>query len=133
MNRPASVTKGITLLYTAIVLAFLTVLALTLYASTHQTMQFPLPRAITVEVIIILLFLFLTYRVGKGANWARITMLVLIILGVIIKIAYIPLVFGTSFMVGVSLIVVMILQILALCFLYSKSSNSWFKRQKEGL
>lgn len=133
MDRPASVTKGVTLLYTAIALAFLAVLALTLYTFSHQPLQFPLPRAIAVEVIIIILFLFLTYQIGKGANWARVTMLILVILNVISKIAYTPIVFATSFMVGVSSIVVMILQIIAMCFLYSKASNSWFKGKEEGL
>lgn len=132
MDRPASVTKGITLLYTAIVLAFLAALALTLYASAHQTMQFPLPRAIAVEIVITLVFLFLTYRIGKGANWARITMLILVILSVISKITYIPIVFSTSFMVGIVSIVVMLLQIIALCFLFSKVSRAWFKGREEG-
>lgn len=126
MNRPASVTKGVTLLYTAIVLAFLTALALSLSAVTHRPVQFPLARTIVMEVVVILIFLFLTYKIGQGVNWARMTMLVLVILSVISKIVYSPLLFATSFMVGVSSVVVMILQIIAMCFLFSKAARPWF-------
>lgn len=126
MKRPTSVTKGVTLLYTAIVLAFLTSIAIILYATTHKIPQFSLTRTIVIEIIAILVFLFLTYQIAKGANWARITMLVLVILSVISKILSIPLLFAFSFMVGISTIVIMILQIIAMCFLYSKSSRPWF-------
>jgi len=78
-------------------------------------------------------FLFLAFfiwKIGQGRNWARITYLVLFILGVpFIIYSYLTSEVSTlSIILGIA---GMILQIVALVFLFQKSSSNWFKSKKK--
>ncbi len=78
-------------------------------------------------------FLFLAFfiwKIGHGKNWARITYLVLFILGVPFTI-YNYLTTAVSILSIILGIAGMILQIVSLVFLFEKKSSDWFKSMKK--
>ena len=77
-----------------------------------------------------LLLAFFIWKIGQGKNWARITYLVLFMLGVPFTIySYLTSEISTfSIILGIAGI---ILQIVALVFLFQKSSSDWFKSKKK--
>lgn len=73
---------------------------------------------------------FFVWMIGKGKNWARITFLVLFILGVPLSI--LPLIQSLAYapISGVLGIAQSALQTVAVIFLFLKESSAWFKLQK---
>lgn len=85
---------------------------------------------ISVMVFTLLFMGFFIWMIDRGKNWARITFLVLFILGVPLSIlpllqslAYAPI----SGLIGVAQVV---LQTIAVVFIFLKDSSAWFKDQK---
>ncbi len=79
---------------------------------------------------IYLVLVFLIWKIGQGRNWARITFLVLFIIGVPMTI-YDYLTAALNALEIVSGIVSMILQTVALVFLFQKPSSDWFNSVKK--
>jgi len=78
-----------------------------------------------------LLFLaFLIWKIGQGKNWARITYLVLFILGVPMTIyGYLTSAINTfTIILGLA---GMIVHVVVLVFLFQKQSSDWFKSMKK--
>jgi hypothetical protein len=77
--------------------------------------------------LIILLLLFIAVRyVGFGKKWARTLFLILFIINIAASPLYVPFIFKTSLVLGFLFILQILLQILALRYVYSKTSNEWF-------
>ena len=72
-----------------------------------------------------LLLAFFVWKIGQGKNWARITYLILFIIGVPFTI-YSYLTSVVSMLSIILGIVGMIVQIIALVFLFQKQSSDWF-------
>jgi FtsH-binding integral membrane protein len=74
---------------------------------------------------------FLIYMIGKGRNWARITFLVLFILGVPLSI--LPMIQSLTHepISGVLGLVQIVMQVTALVFLFQGGSSVWFKAMKK--
>ena len=73
---------------------------------------------------------FFIYKIGQGRNWARITFLVLFIIGFPITI-YNYLTSAISTLLIILGIAGMIAQMVALVFLFQKPSSDWFKSMKK--
>ncbi len=124
-QRPASVTRAITLLYISILLGLCVTIGTTIWSLHHGATHVAGP--LTVEIIIWLVFLFFTYQIGKGANWARLVMLILVVITVVMKLVSIGFVFSVSMLIGILVVVIMVLQIWAMCHLFGKSAKPWFE------
>lgn len=95
-----------------------------------QAAQSSVELVVFVMVFTLMLIGFFIWMIDKGRNWARITFLVLFILGVPLSIspllqslAYAPI----SGLIGISQAV---LQTMAVVFIFTKESSTWFKLQK---
>ncbi len=76
-------------------------------------------------ILVVLLYVAIRY-IGFGKKWARILFLVLFIINVFSSKFFVPFLFKTNLAVGFLFVLQMLLQVLALVFLYRKSSNEWF-------
>ena len=84
-----------------------------------------------VSVFVLAFLSFFIHKIGKGRNWARITFLVMFILGIPISIS--PMIQSlmnnpVSGMLGLAQLVV---QIIAIVFLFQKTASNWFKTIKK--
>ena len=71
------------------------------------------------------------YLIGIGKNWARITYLVLFIIGMSATISILLPILSTNLIYGILNVAGIILGIIALILLFQKSSNTWFKSMKK--
>ena len=87
------------------------------------------PTAIRIAAIIavpfILLTVFLIYMIYKGKNWARITLLVLFIVGIILNIENMILWFFAIPILFVLYIIEIIVTIIAFFFILQDKSSKW--------
>ena len=90
------------------------------------------PVWFTVLTIIVTfgIMIFLIVKISAGRNWARITMLVLFLIGLPFSIPLVLQEFSANFFVAILSIAQIILQAIALVFLFQQPSNAWFKYQK---
>jgi uncharacterized PurR-regulated membrane protein YhhQ (DUF165 family) len=77
--------------------------------------------------LIILLYIAIRF-IGFGKKWARTMFLVVFILNAVATPIYASFIFRTNLALGFLFVLQMLLQILALVYLYSESSNEWFNR-----
>ena len=123
VNRPKAVSQAVTMMYIVIASGFINVL-------------FLLPPSITALGIGIVIFfvaiiagiiLFFTRQIWRGKNWARITLLVLCLLGILPSIPNLLQAFSANVIDGLIQSVQWILEIVALIFLFRKESSAWFR------
>ncbi len=89
----------------------------------------PLNIRIFISNLIILLLLFIAIRyIGFGKKWARNIFLILFIINAGASPIYLPFIFKANLVLGFLFILQILLQILALRYVYSKTSNEWFNR-----
>jgi hypothetical protein len=124
--RPPRVGTAVKLLYITLGIG---VLRSIMDASMYAEMAPPaFVKLITIFVIGVMGFLIIL--IGKGRNWARITFLVFFIIG--IPFAAFPLMqsVGANPISGRIGVVQIIIQIVALVFLFQKLSSDWFRDMK---
>jgi|SRR5450432_1205444 hypothetical protein len=122
-HKPKSIIAARNVLYTAL---FLEALVFIIQQFISTTPGQPDIRVLFPNGIL-LVFLYVAIRyIGFGKKWARILFLVLFILNVLASKLFVPFLFKTNLALGFLFVLQMLLQILALVFLYSKSSNEWF-------
>ena len=73
---------------------------------------------------------FFIYMIGKGRNWARITFLILFSLGVPLTVLPLLKSLQANPVIGLIQVAQTIMQLLALIFLFEKSSSEWFRRMR---
>ena len=78
----------------------------------------------------ILIIGFLGYKIGQGKNWARITLLILFVIGMLGFPFVILNEFQMSPIIGIVSIAQMLIQLYVLVILFSGQSKEWFRRQK---
>src|SRR3990167_8795510 len=83
LEKPASVKWGVSLLYLSILIGILTEIGTTVWSIYHGVTG--TSASLIIGIIIWLVFLFLAYKIAKGTNWARIVMLVLVIVTIIMR------------------------------------------------
>ncbi|GAA0181041.1 hypothetical protein SH2C18_36300 [Clostridium sediminicola] len=82
---------------------------------------------IVISVPLILFGAFLIYMIYKGKDWARITELVLFIVGIVLNIGNIILWFHTAPLLFKIYIMEIIFTIIALIIIFQNKSSKWFK------
>ena len=80
-----------------------------------------------VTLMVFAVMVFLIAMIGRGRNWARITFLVLFLLGLLPSILPLIRSFTISPISGVLGLAQVVLQIVAMVFLFQQESSAWFK------
>jgi len=86
------------------------------------------PKSLAIGIITIFIIGFLGYMIGQGKNWARITLLVFFIIGMIGYPFIVLNEFLSSSIIGVVSIVQMLIQLYVLIILFSGEPKEWFKK-----
>jgi len=125
-NRPELVTFGLYFLLGSVVLNALSSLLVVLtYEQDGYLMLYWLTMIGST-----MLMLFMVYLVSIGKNWARITWLVIFILGFPSLSNKLRGIAESSFFAAYLIVFVYILLIIALIFLFQRKSSDWFKKRK---
>lgn len=122
--RPIEVARAVQLLTSALVLG--------LIASTvrlwSQVSGTTLLLALLMLVAFLTVFFYLIRKISAGRNWARILLLVLVLLGTPFAIPSYIAELHTNVLPGALSIVIIILQVIATILLFTKNSNRWFRK-----
>ena len=86
--------------------------------------------ALLILLLFLGIFLFFLSRVGKGKNWARITLLALLLVGLPLAIPGYILELRTNLPRGCLSVLIAILQVIGMYLLFTKNSNLWFRRRQ---
>ncbi len=125
-TRPPRVGTAVKLLYITLGIG---VLRSIMDASMYTEMASP-AFVILISFFVLGVMGFFIFMIGKGRNWARITFLVFFIIS--IPFAAFPLMqsVGANPISGRIGIIIIIIQIVALVFLFQKLSSDWFREMK---
>jgi hypothetical protein len=122
-HKPKSIIAARNILYTAFFLEAL------VFILQQVIREIPAHQDISVffsnGILLVLLYVAIRY-IGFGKKWARILFLVLFVLLVLASEIFVPFLFRTNLALGFLFVLQVLLQVLALVFLYSKNSNEWF-------
>jgi hypothetical protein len=123
IERPVQVVRSVQLLFASF--------GLGLVAATIAVIQQFSSPAIFVALIPVALFfglaLFLVSKISAGRNWARVTFLVIVLLGVPFAIPTYAEEFRRNVLSGGLSIFIAALQLFGTALLFTKNSNIWFK------
>jgi hypothetical protein len=123
-GRPAQVSIAALLLTASLALGVLTSVILpTTIASNSQAAIVQ----VIVQIFVLIVFLWLTYKIWVGRNWARITFTVLAGLGFLPYIPILMKMFRLSPLAGSINILQTLLQLVALYLLFSSPGRAWFR------
>jgi 4-amino-4-deoxy-L-arabinose transferase-like glycosyltransferase len=86
--------------------------------------------ALLILVLFLGIFFFFISRVAAGRNWARILLLILLLIGLPFAMPGYVFELKASLLRGSLSVLVAILQIVGMCLLFTKDSNGWFRRRK---
>ncbi|HEV7681257.1 MAG TPA: hypothetical protein VGO68_03980 [Pyrinomonadaceae bacterium] len=86
--------------------------------------------ALLVLVVFFSVLFFFVNRVAAGRNWARILLLILLVIGLPLAIPNYVIELKASLLRGSLSVLVGILQTVGMCLLFTKDSNSWFRKRK---
>jgi len=119
-ERPSQVLLAVRLLWASLGLGIVT--------SAIMRPHLPPGReTLFIQVATFALLGWLTYKIWAGRNWARITFLVLWVLGFIPAVPILLRTFGVSPLAGSINLVQSLLQIVALYLVFTNPGRSWFK------
>lgn len=131
-NRPDKVSTAVNMLWIMIALGIIHLVLYYLNLIQIESLNEISSSVVLFTNIFSLAFLaFLIHKIGEGRNWARITFLVLFIIGIPLAV---PSLFQSLMVNPISGFLSVggtILQIIALIFLFQKPSSDWFKSKKK--
>jgi len=122
-ERPKKVQNAVAILYVTLGIG---ILRAVIEASANAE-KAGLGFVIFVTLIVSAVMVFFIVMIGRGRNWARITFLVLFLLGLIPSVLPIIRSFNLRPISGVLGLAQIILQALALVFLFQRESSEWFR------
>jgi hypothetical protein len=125
---PEKVGTAVKLLYATLGIG---VLRSIMEASRHAQ-KASLGFVIFVSVFVLGITCLFIYKIGRGRNWARITFLVLFIIGLPFSILPLLKSLAANPVSGLLGIAQIAIQLIALVFLFQKTSSYWFKEMKLG-
>ena len=125
-TRPQKVTIAVTLLYITLGIG---VLRGIIEASMLAQIAPPAFVMLVTFFVLGIMWLFI-YMIGEGRNWARITFLVLFIIGIPFSVLPLLRSLAANPISGLLGIVQTALQLIALVFLFQKPSSDWFREMK---
>jgi len=126
-NRPPEVKKAIQLLWGSLAIGPIN-LALDW---SHLSGLMPMSNVLITLGLTVALFGWLTAKIGVGRNWARVTFLVLMVLGLPFTALMLVATLKRTPAEGVLQIVQALMQIYSLYLLFAVPGKSWFQRRKE--
>ena len=135
-QRPKNIILAIRLLWGSLALGALGV-ALSwdfAFSQTQMPPDFPMDKNLFFLLIILFTYAIMSWvvlKISSGRNWARILWLIVFIIGIPISIPNLTTVYNQSKVIFLISIINSGLQLIAVCFLFSKAGNVWFKAQKE--
>jgi hypothetical protein len=127
-HKPASIVAAKNILYAGLFLSILSWAigrwTTTLYASMPV-------ESVVILVVLVGVSFALIKCIGFGMKWARVVLLVLFLLGLAVLPWTFVALLNASMVVAVLSLLQTILQIIALYYLFSRTSTLWFDRVKE--
>jgi hypothetical protein len=122
-HKPKSIIAAKNILYASI---FLGIIIIAINEMTTGFRNYSNTQVLVTCFLILAMIFLLTKLIGAGKKWARVAFLVLFIGGLIfIPFGLVPL-FNSNIIIEVLFIFQGMLQILALIFLFTQKSTSWF-------
>ncbi len=124
LPRPDKVGLAVLLLYVT--------LGIGLLRSLMEAPQQEAPLGLTIFTTLLVLGItgFFIFMIGKGKNWARITLLVLFIVGIPFSVPFLLNSLAANPISGLLGIAQTVVQAVALFFLFLKPSSDWFRQFK---
>jgi len=134
-GRPRSVITSVALLISSLLIGLAgSVLQLPKLTENPQLKGLPIELIVSIAVptmaVVAILVSFLIYKIYQRRNWARITLLVLFILGIPLSIQPVMQSFAQHPLLGLLQLVQAMLQIGAIILLFVKPSRDWFTSQR---
>jgi hypothetical protein len=126
-NRPDMVSKAITLLYVTLGIGLLR----TILEAPRLSKSSSLAFVLFVGIFVLGFTWLIVYKIAKGRNWARITFLILFVLGIPLSVVPLLQSLAVNLFSGLLGICQVIIQVISLVLLFLKPSSEWFKRMKE--
>ncbi len=127
IEKPSDVTRAVQLLYASIAIGLVSSIVGIAYEISGSSIVF----ALVPLILFFGLFAFLVFKISKGRNWARITFLVIFLLGVPFAIPMYTQELRRNFLSGSLSIFIALLDLVAVYLLFRKKSNLWFKASKQ--
>jgi tryptophan-rich sensory protein len=125
-SRPEKVGVAVKLLYLTLGIG---VLRSFMEAPMHAKMTSPAFVVFVASFVLGIMWFFI-YMIGRGRNWARITFLVLFIIGIPFSVQPLLQSLSANPISGLLGIGQLFIQIVALVFLFQKTSSDWFRETK---
>jgi len=122
-DRPKKVRTAVTILYATLGIGIIRTI---LESSATAQMAGSAFMIFVTAVVFAIMWLFIA-MIARRKNWARITVLILFLLGLIFAIEPMKQSFSVSALSGVLGMVQLVLQALALVFLFQREASTWFK------
>ena len=122
-ERPKKVQNAVTILYVTLGIG---IVRAVMEASANAEMA-GVGFLMFVTLVVFAVMVFLIAMIGRGRNWARITLLVFFLLGLPLSILPVIRSFTNSPISGVLGLAQVILQIVAIVFLFQQEASAWFK------
>lgn len=123
-QKPQSIVTAINLLWTTLAVGLVKMLM------DFSNLSAVAPAAFTNFVLVFTFALmgFLIFKISAGRNWARITFLVMFIIGVLPTLPIVLGEFSRSAVVGALSVAQIGLQVYALFLLFTQPGSSWFRK-----
>jgi len=124
LTKPPQVTWAVTLLWGSLAIGLLNGLVDSNPATKNASFAF----LATVMGLTFAIMGLLIYKIGKGRNWARITWLVLLVLGIIPYAFGLMELFNRSVLVGCLSVTQLVMQMVAIQYIFTKPGSYWFRK-----
>ncbi|MEZ5646690.1 MAG: hypothetical protein R3E99_16305 [Burkholderiaceae bacterium] len=126
IEKPSQINTAVNLLWASLAIGFVKSIMDMQHLGSQASPAFTNFILISVIAVVALLIVF----TSKGKNWARITFLVLFILGSLPSIPLVLAEFTRSPVLGAFSLVQIVLQVVALYMVFTRPGAAWFKKQE---
>jgi hypothetical protein len=123
-NKPMSIARAIALLWLSIGLGLVKIPLDLAHLRTLASIEF----TVIVIVLTMAVIAFLILKISRGRNWARITFLVLFVIGVLPAVPLVHAEFSRSIILGMVSTLQIGFQVYALFLVFTKPGSSWFRQ-----
>ena len=123
-NRPRSVSSAVNLLWASLVVGLLKVFM----DLSHLGDMASVAAIVVLSVVFVALFGFLYFKISVGKNWARITLLVMGVIGIVPTFSIVSTEFSRSVVVGTLSLLQLTLQTYAAFLLFTQPGSNWFRK-----
>jgi len=126
-SRPKTVDIAVNLLYGTLGIGMLRVFW---ENPVQQTNKLVVGFSVFITIFVFAFMVLLIFKIGKGRNWARVTFLILFVIGIPLSVPVLLLTFSKNPFFGIINIIQILLQLAAMVLLFQKRSSDWYKNMK---